>query len=311
MRSIVITGANSGIGYETAKLLIENGCQVFGSVRTAEQGAWLTRVFPRQFVPIIFDVRDEPAVIDAAKQIRRTLQGKTLAGLVNNAGTAIPGPLLHQSLDEFRVQLDTNLVGPFIVTKAFVPLLGADRALSGPPGRVINMSSIGGKLGSPYATAYCASKHGLEGFSEALRRELMPYGISVIIMAPGQVKTPIWEKAASKTVGRFDATPFGRSFSKGASIMIKTARNHGLEPRRVAETIWDAFTAKNPKMRYSPSQHPFLEQGLARLLPRRLMDRVMDRRLGLSQRSATNIDPSSSPSGVTPDRRRTRGAAGE
>ena len=238
---------------------------------------------------MIFDVRDEAAVTHAAEQVRCELQGKTLNGLINNAGTALPGPLLHQSLDEIREQLETNLLGAVIVAKAFIPLLGVDHGLTGPPGKLINMSSICGKVGAPFAAGYCASKHGREGFSESLRRELKPYGIAVIIVAPGQVTTSIWEKAARQTAGRYDATPFAWPFRKGASILVKTARNHGLNPSRVAETIWDALSAKRPRVRYAPSRHPVLEQGFALLAPRRVMDRIIDRRLGLSERLAKAV----------------------
>jgi NAD(P)-dependent dehydrogenase (short-subunit alcohol dehydrogenase family) len=293
MRSIVITGAAGGIGCATAKLLVENGCRVFGGVRNAAQAARLADIFPHRFVPLIFDVRDEAAVTHAAEQVRCQLQGKTLDGLINNAATALPGPLLHQSLDEIRGQLETNLLGAVIVAKAFVPLLGVDHGLKGSRGKLINMSSICGKLGTPFAAAYCASKYGLEGFSESLRRELKPYGISVIIVAPGQVKTSIWERAARQTAGRYDTTPFAWPFRKGASILVKVARNHGLEPSRVAETIWHALTSEHPRARYAPSRHPILEQGLARLMPRRLMDHIIDRRLSLSERLVrykTNAD---------------------
>jgi len=289
MRSIVVTGVGSGIGCATAKFLIEKGWRVFGSVRRAEQGAELAHLFGRSFVSLVFDVRDEAAVAAAAERVRCALRGETLAGLINNAGTATSGPLLQQSLDEIRLQLDTNLMGPFIVTKAFAPLLGADPSLSGTPGRVINMSSLCGRIGSPFATAYCASKHGLEGFSESLRRELMVHRIPVIIVAPGLTKTPFWTKIADRTLARVDATPFGPPFRKGMSILTKTARKHGMEPRRVAEAVWHALTVDKPRFRYAPTQHPILERGLTQALPRWFIDRLIDRRVRLSPRTAADV----------------------
>ncbi len=280
MRSVVITGVSSGIGYETAKLAVEKGARVFGSVRKREDAERLLVEFGELFTPILFDVRDEAAVRTAADRVRDSLAGNALSGLVNNVGMAIPAPLLHQPIDEVRAQLDTNLASVFVVTQAFAPLLGADRSLAGPPGRVINISSIGGKLGQPFAGAYIASKHGLEGLSDTLRRELMLYGIDVVIVAPAGVRTPIWDKVEPQ-VGRFADTEYGEAFDRALRTMIKTGREHSLEPRKVAETIWHALTVRQPKPRYAPAQHPVLEQGLIRFLPRRIVDWAMGRYLGL------------------------------
>ena len=123
------------------------------------------------------------------------LNGEKLAGLVNNAGIAVAGPVLGLSADEFRRQMEVNFIGPIIATQAFAPLLGSDPALKGPKGRIVMISSVAGKNGNPMTSAYSASKHALEGLSESLRRELMLFGIDVIIIAPGAVKTPIWSKA--------------------------------------------------------------------------------------------------------------------
>ena len=185
MQSVVVTGVSTGIGWGITKVLIEKGFRVFGSVRKTEDAERLSHEFGQQFVPLTFDVTDEPAVQAAAEQVREQLNGEILFGLVNNAGIAVPAPLIHQSTDDFRHQLEVNLVSVLIVTKAFVPLLGADRSLRGKPGRIVNISSVGGRNGGPFLGAYSASKHGLEGFSKSLRRELMLYGIDVIIVGPG------------------------------------------------------------------------------------------------------------------------------
>src|SRR5215510_4870930 len=195
MKSVVITGVSTGIGWGTTKVLIQKGFRVFGSVRKTQDAERLSKEFGANFIPLIFDVTDEAAVQAGARQVQEQLNGETLFGLVNNAGIAVPAPLIHQSTDDFRHQLEVNLVSVLIVTKAFVPLLGSDRSLTGNPGRIINMSSVGGKRGGPFLGAYVTSKHGLEGFSETLRRELMLYGIDVIIIGPGAIATPIWDKA--------------------------------------------------------------------------------------------------------------------
>ncbi|WP_246275547.1 SDR family NAD(P)-dependent oxidoreductase, partial [Brasilonema bromeliae] len=181
MKSVVVTGVSSGIGWGTAKVLINKGVHVFGSIRKANDAERLSAEFGNAFTPLLFDVTDEGSVRKAANQVRECLNGQTLFGLVNNAGIAMSGLLMYQSVDEYRFQLEVNLVGPFIVTQAFLPWLGADRSLKGAPGRIINMSSVTGKIGLPFLGSYSASKHGLEGFSESLRRELMLYGIDVII----------------------------------------------------------------------------------------------------------------------------------
>ncbi|HWY25598.1 MAG TPA: SDR family NAD(P)-dependent oxidoreductase, partial [Nevskia sp.] len=182
MRSVVVTGVSTGIGRATATLLAAKGFRVFGSVRKAQDAAALAQALGAAFEPLVFDVTDEAAVPAAAQAVRARLEGQTLAGLVNNAGIAVAGPFSHLPVAEFRKQLEVNLVGPMIVTQAFLPLLGTDPSLNGPKGRIVNISSVGGKIGAPFLGPYVTSKHGLEGFSESLRRELMHYGIDVIMV---------------------------------------------------------------------------------------------------------------------------------
>ena len=147
MQSVVITGVSTGIGLGIAKVLIKKGFRVFGSVRKMQDAERLSKEFGENFIPLIFDVTDEEAVQAAARQVRDQLKGETLFGLVNNAGIAVPAPLIHQPTDDFRHQLEVNLVSVLIVTQAFVPLLGSARSLCGQPGRIINISSVGGRLG--------------------------------------------------------------------------------------------------------------------------------------------------------------------
>ena len=188
MQSVVITGASTGIGWATAKLLIDRGFRVFGSVRKPADADRLKAEFGANFVPLVFDVTDEAAVLAAAREVRAALAGETLFGLVNNAGIAVAGPLLELSADQFRRQMDVNVMGPVMAVQAFAPLLGSDRSLKGKPGRIVMISSVAGKTGNPLSSAYCASKHAIEGLSESLRRELMLFGIDVVIVAPGAVK---------------------------------------------------------------------------------------------------------------------------
>jgi NAD(P)-dependent dehydrogenase (short-subunit alcohol dehydrogenase family) len=176
-KSVVVTGASTGIGWGIAKVLVAQGFQVYGSVRRPDDGLRLQREFGSGFTPLLMDVTDELAVRSAAATVAEQLGRTTLTGLINNAGIAVAGPLLHLPLTEYRRQLEVNLIGPLLVTQAFAGLLGTDRDRPGPPGRIINISSVAGKLGVPFLGAYVASKHGLEGMSESLRRELLLYGI--------------------------------------------------------------------------------------------------------------------------------------
>jgi hypothetical protein len=173
MKSVIVTGVSTGIGWGCVKVLIESGFRVFGSVRKQADAERLTKEFGPNFTPLIFDVTDKAAVAKAAKEVEAALGGETLAGLVNNAGVAVLGPLMSLRIEEFEHQLAVNLTGPLIVTQAFKGLLGVDRSRRGAPGRIVMISSVGGKNAMPFLGPYCASKFGLEGMSESLRRELM------------------------------------------------------------------------------------------------------------------------------------------
>src|SRR5271154_5343425 len=214
MRSVVITGASTGIGWAAAKLLLARGFRVFGSVRKQADAERLKREFGANFTPLLFDVTDEAAVLAAAREVRAALDGETLTGLVNNAGIAVAGPVLELSADEFRRQMDVNVIGPIIATQAFGPLLGSDPSLKGPKGRIVMISSVAGKSGNPLMSAYSASKHAIEGLSESLRREMMLFGIDVIIVAPGAVKTPIWGKSEEVDVTGYKNSPFFPALEK-------------------------------------------------------------------------------------------------
>src|SRR5215472_11203589 len=220
MQSVVITGASTGIGHACAKLLLDKGYHVFGSVRKQADADRLKTEFGANFTPLLFDITDEAAVLAAARDVRATLNGETLAGLVNNAGIAVGGPVLELSADEFRRQMNVNVIGPIIATQAFGPLLGTDRELKGPKGRVVMISSVAGKNGNPLTSAYSASKHALEGLSESLRRELMMFGIDVVIIAPGPVKTPIWSKGQEAVdINNYKNSPYRPALEKISAYM--------------------------------------------------------------------------------------------
>jgi len=281
MGNIVVTGASTGIGWGCVRVLTEKGHHVFGSVRKEADAERLTTEFGKElFTPLLFDVTDERAVRGNAAEVRTKLSGQTLLGLVNNAGAAFAGPLLYQPIDEFRKQLEVNLVGQLVVTQAFAPLLGVDRTLSGKPGRIINMSSVGGKMGAPFLGAYVASKHGLEGMSESFRRELLIYGIDVIIIGPGAVATPIWEKQFAKDYAAYNNTEYAAPLNKFKAYAAGVAKN-GVSSEEVGELVAHALTVEHPKVRYPIVRSQFFNWTFPNLLPKRLIDRVIGRRMGL------------------------------
>lgn len=283
MRSVVVTGASTGIGWAIAKFLIGRGYRVFGSVRKQADADRLRGEFGANFTPLLFDVTDEAAVLAAARQVREalageTLAGETLAGLVNNAGIAVAGPVLELSVDDFRRQMDINVIGPVIATQAFGPLLGADPSLKGPKGRIVMISSVAGKNGNPLSAPYCTSKHAIEGLSESLRRELMLFGIDVIIVAPGAVKTPIWSKAEEIDLSVYQNSPYLPALNKVMAFMMDLGAK-GLPAERIAEIVFEALTAASPKVRYQITPDP-LRHLIGALLPKRTVDRIIAKRLG-------------------------------
>ena len=279
MQSVVITGASTGIGWATAKLLLERGFRVFGSVRKPADADRLRAEFGANFTPLLFDVTNEAAVLAAAREVRAALGGETLFGLVNNAGVAVAGPVLELAADEFRRQMDVNVIGPIISTQAFGPLLGSDQSLRGPRGRIIMISSVAGKNGNPLTAAYAASKHAIEGLSESLRREMMLFGIDVIVIAPGAVKTPIWSKAEEVDISAYKNSPFFPALERIRKFMLQLGET-GLPAERIAEAIADALTSAHPKVRYQITPDP-MRHLMTAVLPKRMVDRIIAKRLGL------------------------------
>jgi NAD(P)-dependent dehydrogenase (short-subunit alcohol dehydrogenase family) len=284
MRSVVVTGASTGIGYATAKALIATGFRVFGSVRNKADAERVSKELGANFAPLIFDITDEQAVKNSASQVRAALAGETLAGLVNNAGISVPGPVLEIPIADFRRQLEINVVGQVIVLQAFAPMLGADPSLKGPPGRIVMISSVAGKRSLPFAGPYSASKHAIEGLSESLRRELMLFGIDVIVIGPGPIKTPIWEKGEKADLARFGNTPYFEPLKKMRGGM-QAAGAGGLPAEDVAQLILHALTARKPWTRYTITPG-HASRMLISFLPKRIQDRMIAKRLGLQPKAS-------------------------
>lgn len=283
MQSVVVTGVSTGIGWAITKILIQQGFRVFGSVRKEADAERLAGEFGADFVPLIFDVTDEEKVQAAAKQVQAQLNGETLFGLVNNAGIAVPGPLMHLPIADFRRQMEVNLVAQLVVTQAFLPILGADRSLKGKPGRIVNISSVSGKNGSPFVGAYATSKHAFEGFSESLRRELMLYGIDVIIVGPGPIATPIWDKANQTDLSLYQNTEYAEALRRFQKYAIESGRN-GFPPEKVGQVVLRALTSPRPRVRYAVVPGNPIINILQEILPKRVLDGIIASGLGFKQK---------------------------
>jgi NAD(P)-dependent dehydrogenase (short-subunit alcohol dehydrogenase family) len=255
MKSVVITGVSTGIGWGTAKVLLDRGFRVFGSVRKQADAERLQKEFGANFKPLLFDVTDEAAVHEAAREVRSALNGETLGGLVNSAGIAVSGPALELPVAEYRRQMEVNVIGPIIATQAFAPLLGADRSLKGAPGRIVMISSVSGQNGNPMLSPYSTSKFALEGFSESIRREFMLYGVDVIVIGPGAVKTPIWSKAEEIDISVYRNSPLFPSLQKMRKYILEFGKS-GLPVETIGELVHEALTSARPRVRYAISTEP-------------------------------------------------------
>jgi NAD(P)-dependent dehydrogenase (short-subunit alcohol dehydrogenase family) len=288
MRSVVVTGVSTGIGHGTAKVLVQRGFRVFGSVRAEADADRLSRELGPAFTALRFDVTDQAAVEAEAARVAAALGEDVLFGLVNNAGIARPGPLLYVSIDAFREQLEVNVTGQLVVTQAFAPLLMPGRSRpgasgeAGTPGRIVMISSVGGRSASPFLGPYNASKFALEGLSECLRRELMLFGVDVIVVAPGAVATPIWDKVGAMDLERLARTPYGEALAKVRSVAIERGKR-GLAEETIGETVHTALTVARPRARYvvTPDR---LAHFVVTYLPKRTVDRIIAKRTGLTRR---------------------------
>ena len=280
-RVVVVTGASSGIGAACVASLVQAGFFVFGAVRKAADAERLTGRFGDGFAPLFFDVSDAQAIGNAAHVVESRLQGATLAGLVNNAGVAVAGPLLHLPIEDFGRQLDINLTGQLRVTQAFAPLLGARQPSARMPGRIVMMSSISGLFAAPFLGAYCASKFAIEGMSDALRHELKVYGIDVVLIEPGMIATSIWDKADGADFAHFETTIYGGVIRQMRKLVVAQERS-APGPEIVAAAVLRALTAPRAPLRIPVMRNRFLGWTLPGLMPMRLVDWVVDHRLGLS-----------------------------
>jgi NAD(P)-dependent dehydrogenase (short-subunit alcohol dehydrogenase family) len=279
MKSVVITGVSSGIGLGAAKVLAGEGFEVFGAVRRQADADRVKRTIGERFTPLLFDVTDAAAIEAAAEMVREALDGEPLSGIVNNAGVAMAGPLMALPLDDFRRQMEVNLIGVVAVTQAFGPLLWAGRDAGMPSGRIINVTSVGGKTALPYLAPYCASKFALEGLTESLRREMLLFGVEVIAIAPGMVKTEMTTKGAETDITPYAGGPYAASLARLVAFMTPGDRAT-LTAEQLGRAIHHALTTQRPKVRYTVAPDP-IQTFMLEHLPKRLVDRLIGGQLGL------------------------------
>jgi NAD(P)-dependent dehydrogenase (short-subunit alcohol dehydrogenase family) len=272
-KSVVITGASTGIGEACATHMKSLGWRVHAGVRKPEDAERLQGL---GLEPLTLDVTDPESIASATAELGEA----PLDGLVNNAGVAVAGPVEFVPVDEFRYQLDVNVVGQVAVTQAFLPALRKAR------GRVVNMGSIGGRVALPLLAPYAASKFALEAITDSLRRELRPWDMHVAIVEPGGIATPIWDKARAANEELAARMPpeteqlYGKLIDKIRSETAELSRT-GVPAIKVAEVVAHALTAEKPKTRYLVGRDAKVRAVMAKVLPDRAFDALMARALGL------------------------------
>ena len=271
--TVLVTGTSSGIGRASALHLATLGFDVLAGVRSLADGASVQSLRPDRITPVELDVTDR----DQIAAVRARVEESGLYGLVNNAGVTVQGAIEFLDPEELRRQLDINVVGQMALTQAVLPQLRAVK------GRIVMVSSIGGRMAFPFLSPYHASKFALEGLSDSLRMELKPFGVHVAVIEPGSVKTEIWRKGTeSGRATLAEMPPEGQAlYGRRLEAMMKTGEktgNRGIEPVEVAEAIAHALTASRPKTRYLVGSDARAQAAMKWLLPDRVLD-ALTRRL--------------------------------
>jgi len=276
VRSALVTGASTGIGRATALRLDREGWRIFAGVRREEDAESLRAAGSDRLVPVMLDLIDATQVAAAAELIGEQVGEDGLDGLVNNAGIAVLSPLETIPLEDFRRQIEVNLTGQVAVTQAVLPLVRLAT------GRVVFVSSIGGRMGLPFGAPYHAAKFGVEAVADCLRQELRPWKIGVAVIEPGSIDTPIWERGeqiADEVAGRAPAAQeelYGATIER-FRVAIKRTAERGIPPEKVAAAVVHALSASHPRTRYLVGVDARGQALLKRLLPDRALDAVIRR----------------------------------
>lgn len=279
-KTVLITGVSSGIGRAIAIQLLQDGWRVFGSVRKQDDADLASQTLGEAFTPLIFDVTDTDSIRAAASEISSALNGKTLDGLINNAGVPAAGPMRYVSIEELKRVNDVNVYGVVRTCQAFIPLLGGDSQYQGMPGKIINISSVSGKISVPFMGPYSMSKFAVEAISDALRIELMPHGIDVVVIGPGPVKTPIFAKTEALDFSSYESSEYADALARMRESSASMA-DHGLEAEEIGKLAARILESRSPRVRYAAVKNKFSRWTLPRLMPRRLLDKALARRMRL------------------------------
>ena len=282
-KNILVTGASTGIGYDLVKIFLGNGYRVYGSVRKQEDADRLGKEFGKDFHPLLFDVTEVEAVQQASKELDKEIGSEGLAGLVNNAGIAVPGPFVDLSLEEFRYQFDVNVFGMIAVTQAFLPLLGARKDHNSAPGKIMQISSISGRMGMPFVSPYVGSKFAVEGITESMRKELMHFGVDVVLIEPGPIKTPIWNKSMDPMLDKFKDSVFYSIMKKSQEKFVDPSIQNALSSDKAASIIFREFEKKRSRARVVIMNQRLKNWTIPMLLPTRLLDKILGKALGLTK----------------------------
>ncbi|HEY7151340.1 MAG TPA: SDR family oxidoreductase [Solirubrobacterales bacterium] len=283
MRAVLITGASGGIGRACALRLARNGFRVFAGYRREADAAGLAAQATGELEPLQIDVTDAAQIASAAGEVEEEVGSAGLWSLVNNAGVPVPGPVESLPIDDFRRQLEVNLVGQVAVTQALLPALRRAR------GRVVNMTSVGGRVATPFMGAYHASKFGLEGLSDAMRRELAGVGVDVCAIEPGSIATDIWDRGRENAGGVVTGMSaeardaYGDDLRAALETATRTGER-GMEPDRVARTVERVLTVRRPRPRYIVGADARAMIAAQAVLPARTFDWLILRAMGLRRR---------------------------
>jgi NAD(P)-dependent dehydrogenase (short-subunit alcohol dehydrogenase family) len=272
-KAVVITGASTGIGRACALRLVERGVRVFAGVRSESDAAALEKGGSGRLTAVRIDVTAPDSIAAARRTVGDAVGPNGLDGLVNNAGIYLGGPLEFTSLDELRAELEVNLLGPIALTQALLPLLRSAR------GRIVNVSSISGRIALPFVGPYAASKFALEAISDAWRVELRPWGIRVALVEPGEIDTPMRDKVvATLRRIRADYPPEAHELYGPVFGLAERQQRRGAPPERVADAVEHALLGRRPRRRYLVGADARLLSALRRL-PLGLRDRLIAREL--------------------------------
>lgn len=277
--AVAITGASSGIGRACSLFLDRRGFRVFAGVRTSLAAEKLKTEASSRLVPIILDITDSAQIQQAVQEIKIRLGNSgRLVGLINNAGIILSGPLEFFPLERLREQLQVNVIGPIAVTQAFLPLIRHGK------GRIINMGSASGLFAPPFLGPYAASKFAMEAWTDALRRELRPEGIPVLLIESGAIETPIWDKSQAVADSLESALPdqgkalYANALAAGRK-QIDNLRRRAASPLVVAKVVHKALISQNPKTRYLVGMDAYAQAFISRWVPARLVDDVITKLL--------------------------------